>query len=238
VFCFPQAGGGASVFHTWANGVAENIEIWSVQLPGRERRMFETPFTSIEPVVHAVKAGILPLLDKPFVFFGHSLGGWIAFELARSLRRSGAPMPVALLASGAGAPQVPRRNRQIHQLSDTDFLDALVELNGIPTAALENQELLDLVLPALRADFTIYETYSYSAEPPLDCRVSAFGGEGDPRVSIEELELWNQQTSGEFSVRAFPGDHFFIRSAWQLVLAAVNEEVDSAMRCGRNSQAI
>jgi medium-chain acyl-[acyl-carrier-protein] hydrolase len=185
----------------------------------------EMLFTRLAPLVRALAQGLAPLLDKPFGFFGHSLGALVAFELTRQLRRQSGPQPVHLLVSAARAPQMPRKDRPIHALPEEEFLGELHRLNGIPGKVLEDTELMQFMLPILRADFAVFETYQYSAEPPLGCALAGFGGLQDRRVSSEDIEAWRDQTSASFSLRMFPGDHFFLNAAQPLLLQQIAQEL-------------
>ena len=225
LFCFPYAGTGASIFRTWPDGLPADVEVCPVQLPGRGTRLTETPFTQLSPLVEALAQALVPLLDKPFAFFGHSLGALVGFELARQLRRQSGVQPVRLFVSADRAPQIPHRDRPIHTLPEGEFLDELRRLNGIPGKVLEEAELMQIMLPILRADFAVYETYLYSTEPPLNCPISTFGGLQDHRVSRRDLEAWRDQTSASFSLRMFPGDHFFWNTTQPLLLQVLSQEL-------------
>jgi len=225
LFCFPYAGSGASIFRIWSDGLPADVEVCPVQFPGRGTRLMETPFTQLSPLVQAIAQGLVPLLDKPFAFFGHSLGALIGFELARQLRRQSGVQPVRLFGSADRAPQIPQRDRPIHALPEGEFLDELRRLNGIPEKVLGDGELIQIMLPILRADFAVYETYVYSTEPPLNCPISTFGGLHDHRVSRGDLEAWRDQTSDSFSLRMFPGDHFFWNTTQPLLLQVLSQEL-------------
>ncbi|HKJ37961.1 MAG TPA: thioesterase domain-containing protein, partial [Anaerolineales bacterium] len=155
--------------------------------------------------------------------FGHSLGGTVAFELARHLCQNELSQPNAIFISACAAPQVPKTLPPIHTLPDHEFLNSLKELGGIPNEILQNKEMLDLLLPVLRADFELTETYQHKSAKPLECPIFAFGGLDDPRVSREQLEGWSMQTSGNFESKHYDGDHFFINTA----RAAIIEKITS-----------
>jgi medium-chain acyl-[acyl-carrier-protein] hydrolase len=210
LFCFPYAGAGALIFRKWSGGLPADVQVCPVQLPGRGTRLTERPFTRLTPLVEALAQALEPLLDQPFAFFGHSLGSLISFELARRIRRAYGVQPVQLFVSAGRAPQIPHRDAPVHALPEKEFLAELRRLNGTPNELLEHKELMEIMLPPLRADFALYETYVYSVEAPLDCPISAFGGLHDYRVNDNDLEGWRLQTNGSFSLRMFPGDHFFL----------------------------
>lgn len=184
-----------------------------------------TPFTRLSPLVQALAHALVPLLDKPFAIFGHSLGALVGFELARQLRRQSGVQPVRLFISADRAPHIPPRDRPIHALPDRELLAELRRLNGTPGQVLEEVELMQIMLPVLRADFAVYETYVYSTEPPLACVISSFGGSQDQRVSRGDLEAWREQTSASFSLRMFPGDHFFLNTTQPLLLQVLSQEL-------------
>lgn len=212
LFCFPYSGAAASIYYPWAEMLPPSIEVCPVQLPGHGTRLREPLATRLTPQVEALAAGLAPACDRPFAFFGHSMGALLSFELARHLRRQGKPGPIHLFVSGHGAPHLPDRNPPLHQLPDDQFVAKLRELNGTPEEVLRHQELLQLLIPVLRADFAVCETYVYQPEPPLDCPISAYGGLGDGYVNREELAAWQEQTTGRFSLRMFPGDHFYLNT--------------------------
>ena len=226
LFCFPYAGAGALIFHKWSDALPRDIEVCPIQLPGRGTRLTEPPFTKLPGLVEALARVLVPLLDKPFAFFGHSLGALIGFELARQIRRQHGLHPVRLFVSAGRAPQIPHRAPPIHTLPDNEFLAELRRLNGTPRELLDHEELMEVMLPIVRADFALYETYLYSAEPPLTCPISAFGGLQDRKVSASDLEAWRSQTSASFSLRMFPGDHFFLKEP--LLLQALSQELQSS----------
>lgn len=225
LFCFPYAGGGASVYRLWPEALPAQIEVCPVQLPGREGRMQEAPFTRLVPLVQTLARVLRPYLDIPFAFFGHSLGALISFELARQLRRQVDLSPVRLFMAACSAPQLSNPGPPIHQLPEAAFVAELRRLDGTPELILEDPNLLDLFLPLLRADFELYETYTYLAEAPLDCPLSAFGGLQDRRVDRGALAAWRDQTTGDLSLRMFPGNHFFLESDRWLLLQAVTQDL-------------
>jgi len=214
-----------SIFRAWSDGLPADVEVCPVQLPGRGTRLLEPPFTRLSPLIQALTEAIFPLLDKPFAFFGHSLGALVSFELARQLRRQYAVQPVRLFISADRAPQIPNRDPPTHSLPEGEFLMAVRRLNGTPREVLEDEELRQIMLLLLRADFAVYETYEYSTEPPLNCPISAFGGLQDHRVSRGDLEAWRDQTNVSFSLRMFPGDHFFLNTTQPVLLRVLSQEL-------------
>jgi medium-chain acyl-[acyl-carrier-protein] hydrolase len=238
LFCFPYAGGGAAVYRGWAEQVQPEVEVCSVRLPGREARLAEPPFTRAADLAQALAGALEPLLDVPFAFFGHSMGALAAFELARELRRRGGPLPARLLVSGARAPGRPDREPPVRELPDTEFVaEVRRRYDGIPGAVLDNPELVQLLLPCLRADFTLVETYRPVDEPPLACPISCYGGLDDHHVSREDLEAWRGQTSSAFTLRMFPGDHFFLHSSESSLRRAICEELPGAWAENRTNAA-
>lgn len=233
LFCFPYAGGGASAFRTWGAALAPEAAVYPVQLPGREMRLRERPFTSLPLLVRAAADALAPHLAEPFALYGHSMGSLIAFELARLLRRERGTTPAALFVSGGPAPQLAEPKERTYELPEPEFLDRLRRLGGTPPAVLEHPELMQLMSPLLRADFELVETYAYEpGEPPLSCPVFAYGGLSDPEATREEIEGWREQTTAPFSLRMLPGDHFFINSDAARFLAAFARDVKALARGG------
>jgi medium-chain acyl-[acyl-carrier-protein] hydrolase len=221
LFCFPYAGGNALIYRAWPEHLPWTVEVCAVQLPGRGERLRETPYRDMPSLVGALADALLPHLDKPFAFFGHSMGALISFELIRELRRRGGPLPAHLFVSGRRAPQLTKDDPPTYDLPEAEFLEDVRRFNGTPQEVLEHPELMQLLLPLLRADFAICQTYDYRPEPPLDCPISAFGGLQDVDVPRDYLEAWREQTAASFSVRMLPGDHFFLRTFQPLLLSTL-----------------
>jgi medium-chain acyl-[acyl-carrier-protein] hydrolase len=225
MFCFPYAGGGASIYYGWLKALPASVEVCPVQLPGREHRLSDPLFTQLPEMVRAVRQVVLPSLDKPFVLYGHSMGGLLAYELARLLRREGDPQPQHLFVSGCRAPHLAVPDRITYNLPEPELLEELRTLNGTPEEVIENPELMQLLLPVLRADFEVVETYAYAPEPPLDLPISVFGGLEDENVDHRHLEGWREHTTASCSVRMMPGDHFFLRPAQADLLRLMAREL-------------
>jgi surfactin synthase thioesterase subunit len=237
LFCFPYAGAGSSIFRSWRADVLDGIQICSVQLPGREDRFGEAAFTRLDPLVEAIAHHIGPLLDLPVALFGHCMGALVAFELARRLRRDGCE-PIHLVVSALPAPRLVARAPVLHTRSTREFVAALTGLEGISHDLLENPEFLALLLPTMRADFEVCETYRYRNEPPLRCRISAYAGRHDPRCPSDLLGSWRAETSAKFTVRLFPGDHFFIDSARAAVLSAISIDLLGSLIAERSGAGV
>jgi medium-chain acyl-[acyl-carrier-protein] hydrolase len=217
MFCFPYAGGNEVIFHQWGHNLP-TVEVYSARLPGRGRRIDEAPFTQLTPLVEAIAGAIVPLLDREFSFFGHSMGAVIAFELAQLLRREHGLSPAHLFVSGRNAPHTPERRPPTYHLPDADIIEDLRRLNGTPPEVLEDPEFRKLLMRVVRADFELIQTYKYSPQPPLDCPITAFGGGRDEDVWHEDIELWRDHTTGVFeNVTFFDGNHFFIHTHAQLL---------------------
>jgi medium-chain acyl-[acyl-carrier-protein] hydrolase len=202
------------------------VEVCAIQLPGRGPRMMEKPFRRMPALVSALTDALLPLFDKPFAFFGHSMGAWIGFELARRLQSKHRVEPQHLFVSGAGAPHVPSRELPLHALPEAEFREVLGGLNGTPKELLESDELMQLMLPILRADFAVCETYTYRNGSILNCPITAFGGLQDRRLYRSDIKAWRAETNSSFSMHMFPGNHFFLHTAAPLLLPMLNAELN------------
>jgi medium-chain acyl-[acyl-carrier-protein] hydrolase len=218
LFFFPYAGGGPAAFSAWCGALPDSIEGWVAHYPGRGSRFNEPLMDDITELIEGLARAIEPLLDKPFSFFGHSLGGLIAFELARQLHRRN-HHPDSLFVSACAAPHLPSPHPPIRRLPDVQFLAQLKTMNGVPSELHQNEEAMRLLLPILRADFRALESYVHAASQPLPCPIVAFGGSHDPRVSREQIEAWAFHTTSFFKSFFFPGDHFFIHEAKDPLLA-------------------
>jgi medium-chain acyl-[acyl-carrier-protein] hydrolase len=229
LFCFPYAGGSSAIFYRWSEYVSPAVEVCSVQLPGREGRLTMLPYTSMRPLVQAVGNAILPFLDKPYVLFGHSLGGLIAFELARYLHDLGVTRPLSLLVSAADAPHLGRTTDRLHALPDDELIGQLSLLRGTPQEILQHPEVMQLLLPTIRADLQVFETYAYRAGSPLPCPIAVFGGIDDKRVELSGLENWRHHSRTGFSLTMLPGDHFFIHSACRALVERIGSHLETVL---------
>jgi surfactin synthase thioesterase subunit len=228
LFCFPYAGSGASVFRGWQQALPPEIECCAVQPPGREGRLAEAPHQRLGDLVEAAEVGLLPHLDRPFAFFGHSLGALACFELARRLRRRHAPQPLHLLVSACRAPQRPDPHPALHGLPDARFVEEVRRrYDAIPSEVAGHAELLELLLPTLKADFEAFETYSHTSEPPLDCPISCFGGSEDRFATREELADWREQTESFFRMKLFAGGHFYLQAFESELLAELTADLSA-----------
>jgi medium-chain acyl-[acyl-carrier-protein] hydrolase len=234
LFCFPYAGAGASVFFTWPRMLPPDVEVAAVQLPGREARLAEKPYSDMLQLVDKLGEVLKPHLDVPFAFFGHSNGAIMGFELARLLRREGRALPLHLFLSGRMAAHVPIRHEPIYALPEPQFSEQLRRLEGTPEEILQNAEIMELIRPLLRADFSLAETYAYRPEAPLDVPISAYGGSTDPDVTEDDVRAWREHTTAAFTPRIFPGGHFFLNTGRADVLAHLSREL---MQVGRGVHA-
>jgi medium-chain acyl-[acyl-carrier-protein] hydrolase len=225
LFLIPHAGGGASAFRGWADALPEQVEVCPVQLPGRENRMRESPFDRLSPLVDAFARALEGWRDLPYAVFGHSTGALVGFELARHAARAGAPGPVHLFASGRRAPDLPSRQPDMHRLPDAELIDALRELGGMPAALLEHAELLQLLLPILRADLALTETYTPTPGATIPVPIITYNGAADGKVSDDEARAWGRHTTADFRVRTFPGDHFYLFAQRERVIQALGEDL-------------
>ncbi len=221
LFCFPFAGGSASAFRGWGDALDERVEIVALQPPGRESRFAEPAITQMGALVGRICEALASSLDRPFVFFGHSLGALVSFEVARALRRQGRPMPLAMIVSGRRAPQVPLGRPPFHRLDDAALVSEIRKLGGDPHRLFDSEEMRALLLPVARADFAVHDTHVHEDEHPLDVPISVFGGLDDHTTNERNLRAWQEQCVGPVSLSMFPGGHFFIEDARHDVLQAI-----------------
>jgi surfactin synthase thioesterase subunit len=221
LFCFPFAGGGASVFRPWMTQFPSDIEICAVQLPGRESRLREQPHENMAELVPAVTDGILPHLQGSFSFFGYSMGALVAFEVVRRLQKIGHNIPDALIVAASPAPQVPRKPPLDFELPDDQLIRDLQNLQGTPAEVLGDRDLMRILLPAIRSDVKVVATYVYEIGKAVDCPIAAIGGSDDSCVSAEHLDAWRFQTTGRFARYMLTGKHFFLLESPQNVMHMV-----------------
>ncbi|HEX2191394.1 MAG TPA: thioesterase domain-containing protein [Longimicrobiaceae bacterium] len=236
LFCFPYAGGGASIFRTWQQSLPPEVDVCPVQLPGREGRLRDAPFDRLAPLVRTLADVLAPWMEMPFAFYGYSNGALIGFELARELRRRGAREPVHLFAAACPAPHLPDPDPPIHDLPDDELVAELRRLNGTPEEILENREIMQLLIPLLRADAAVHETYVHGEEEPLDVPITAIGGSDDPKAARDDMAAWSRHTRAGFELRMVAGDHFFVHSAQALVLRDLAHDLQEVLRRIREPQ--
>jgi len=225
IFCFPYSGGGASIFYDWPKYFPQDINIMALQLPGHESRMAEELVSDLILLIDKLAVAISPYLDKPYIFFGHSLGALISFELTHRLKKMNVSLPKCLIVSGRAAPHTPSKNGIIHNLPNSEFIAKLKEYNGLPEIILDNQELLDLFLPIIRADFKLSESHLHMKDEPLPVPIIALAGKNDQNVIIENVALWMEHTTKSFKEYLLPGDHFFIKSHLEEVLNIIQDVI-------------
>ena len=227
--CIPWAGGDSNAFRSWAQHPAfpAGAAIVASQLPGRGRRMREEPCRQAGDVVAALTSAIAARVDGAFALFGHSMGALLAFEVAREIARRGDHGPLHVFVSGSRGPsQLPLFPR-LSQLEDDALIAELRELGAASPEALDDRELMDLVLPSLRADFEICETYRYKPGPPLQVPVTAFGGKSDFEVAEEHLQSWALETSATCEVKTFAGGHFYLNEQLDQLLGAIGDALQT-----------
>lgn len=227
--CVPQAGAGASAFAEWPEAFAALAETVAVQLPGREERAGEEPIRDLAEAARRLVDALMELAPAPFALFGHSMGGLIAFEAARELRRRGLPGPQRLFLSACGAPRGDAPEPPVHTLPEEEFKQFLLSRLEAPEELVSHASVWDSVSPLLRADIRMLETYAPPPEPPLDLPLTVFGGAADQYATRQRLLEWGDYTSGDFSVRLFPGGHGYLRDAKTRLWEALRRELSQAI---------
>ena len=226
LFCFPFAGGNSHTYRLWENYLPDFVDVCPAHLPGRTNRISESDVSEMSKLVYFLTNEIIPYLDIPFAFFGHSMGAVVSFELIHSLRER-SKFPLHLFVSGARAPQISSRTPDLHNLPDNEFKVELRKLNGTSNEILNHTELFEFLLPTLRADFKLVEKYRFEEKSPLDCPITAFGGDNDDEVYPSELKSWSAQTCKSFKYKIFSGDHFYFDSNLEELLNLIKKDLDS-----------
>jgi len=228
LFCLPWAGGSAAAYASWTDAVRDDVEVCPIELPGRQTRWQESPFERLDPLVNSLATALSSELGGRFALFGHSMGALVAFELARTLRRRGEGEPETLFVSAGAAPQLPRSLPWVPDQPDSVVREKLRELGGVPAEVDESPELMELLMPVIRADFSVCETHRYRPEPPLRCPIVAFCGEQDREVPPARMAPWAEQTTGGFSQHVLPGGHFALENERDKVLTVIRSRLAAA----------
>jgi len=226
LFTFPYAGGGVAIMRSWSDALPEGIALCPSRLPGRESRMSEAPIEKPEKLVEGIAEALRPHLDVPFAFLGYCMGAFLSFELTRWLRRNSLPQPKALLVAGSRAPQFRLGHVPHPDPTDEELVEEFRQLEYAAREELDNEDLLQLMLPSLRADSKIGRIYTYFEEPPLDVPIRTYGGTKDPRLPADVIDAWRKQTTSSFRMRLFPGKHFFMHTVEKEFQAAVAEDLE------------
>ncbi|TWH65091.1 thioesterase domain-containing protein [Micromonospora olivasterospora] len=230
LFCLPYAGGGASVFRRWQRELGADVEVLPVQLPGRENRIGEDPNFTVADVA----AAIAERADRPYAIYGHSMGGRVGFEVVRELRRLGQQLPLRLYVGGARAPHVDDTSLfdGLSTVDDDELLRRLGEGGGLPAEVLDHPELVELLLPLLRADFGRVDSYRYVPGEPLPLPIVTFSGRQDRAVSHAQSAAWERHTAAGFTLHEIDGGHFFLHDQLPELAAAIRADLAAALAPG------
>ncbi|MER5893420.1 alpha/beta fold hydrolase [Streptomyces sp. NPDC001876] len=226
LLCLPHAGGSASFYFPVSRALSPDVEVLAVQYPGRQDRRSEPNIEDLPSLARAILGTLDGWFDKPLALFGHSMGATVGFELARMLEQERGVTPAWLFASGRRAPSMPRDER-IHLQSDAGFIKELQRLQGTDGNILGDEEMLRMILPATRSDYRAAETYDYVPGPPLNCPVTAFVGDDDPKATIEEARAWQNHTGADFDFHVFDGGHFFLTTHQTRLLKIMRSQLQS-----------
>lgn len=225
LFVFPYAGGGASAFKEWGNHLSPEIELCSLQFPGREERFYEKPHCHIDTLFQELIENFYDYLEIPFVFLGHSLGALLCFEFSRFLETNNIRLPLHVYLSGSNPPVKNLFKDFLGEMDDAQIIDKLKSFNGTPKNIINNKELMKLFLPMIKADLAIMNSFDYKNDYQFSMPITVFGGISDPLVECGSLGGWNNFTKAYCRVITFPGDHFFIFSEMNNILDYMNREL-------------
>ena len=225
LLCFHYAGGSSNLFRSWQASLPSSVQVVGVEFPGHGKRLSEPRVNDLQTLVQQIAVELSHTMDKPYAFFGHSMGALLGFELVRFAAYHALSRPRHLFVSAHKAPHLPREQEPLHILPEPEFVSRLAELNGTPPAVLENPELRELFLPIIRSDFQICETYDYVPALPLDCPLTIFGGRDDEEVDADSLKAWEQHSSQPADLYLCEGDHFFIHHAEETLLPILSQKL-------------
>lgn len=231
LFCFPHAGGSASYYFPVSRALTPDIEVLAVQYPGRQDRHREPAVGDLTTLAESIYTATRPWTDRPFAFFGHSMGAVLAFEVARRLQERDGIRPVHLFASGRRAPSCYREG-SVHRLADNDLLAELVRNGGTDRRFLDDAEIRATILPLIRVDYRAVEGYRFEPGPLLDCPLTALVGDRDQQTTRDEAEAWSAHHTGDFQLRMFPGGHFYLDNHRDPVIDLISTTLMATTRSG------
>lgn len=224
LYCFPYAGAGPATYASWPQRLAPAIQVKAIRLPGRGTRSREPLIDKMQVLVEMLAHEIEPGLGhESFAMFGHSLGAFLAFEVAKIVFERSRKRPAVLIVSGAPAPHLRSPRWSTEGLSDDQMVQLLKGMDGTPAAVFEDAELRSYVLPLIRADFNLLSNYILEPTEPLNCPILVLRGDCDPDVSVEGADGWKEYTTGPVKVMSLRGGHFFIHSAEKIVLNVIKK---------------
>lgn len=226
LFCLPHGGGTAAFFRSWAEALPAEVEPVAVQYPGRQDRLAESCVADMDTLADAVAEALTPLLETPFALFGHSMGATVGYEVTRRLEDRGTP-PLRLFASGQATPFAERTGRPLHHEDDATMLAGVRGLGGAYETLADDPDLLEVVLPSLRADLRLMETYRPTPGARIGTPVTVYAGGTDPGVTVAQAAAWREATTGGFALRTFPGGHFFLTEHQRELLADILDSVSA-----------
>ncbi|MER5358608.1 alpha/beta fold hydrolase [Streptomyces sp. NPDC002785] len=229
LLCLPHAGGSAPFYFPMSKSLSPAVDVLCLQYPGRQDRRLDPGIDNIPDYADAIAAELKPWLDMPTAFFGHSMGAVLAYEVALRLERDGLPGPIALFASGRRAPSR-YREENVHRRDDDGIVKEMQLLSGTDSRILGDEEILRMVLPAIRSDYTAIETYRSDAGAAVRAPITVFTGDNDPRTSLEEAEAWRAHTTGEFDIQVFPGGHFFLANHSEKIIEIISTRISAVGR--------
>lgn len=231
--CFPHAGGTAGFFRDWSGRLPEGVELWAIQYPGRENRISEPLVPEMHALADLIAEQLRGALDGPTVFFGHSMGAAVAYEVLCRLTSDDAGHPVRqLIASGCGAPHRIRAfagHEGAHLLDDDALVAQLKKLGTGGAALLDDEDMREMLLPPIRNDYALIQSYTGAPSFPLAVDIDAYAGDADEAVSEDDLRAWSEVTGGRATHRRFPGGHFYLSEHPEQTAEAVNAALDAVL---------
>jgi medium-chain acyl-[acyl-carrier-protein] hydrolase len=230
LFCLPYAGGSSLIFNNWRDYLDGSVVLYPVELTGRGRRISEPLYKNVDGMLDDIFSIIKEeLLRGPYAFFGHSMGAFLAYELAVRIRSLGIPPPLHIFFSGRHAPHVPMASKNYHLLNDNDFREAILKLGGSPKELFDDIEMMNLFLPMLRNDFKLAESYEWTHSViPFNFDISVFLGK-DEEFSDEQVAGWKHHSNGSCSIQYYPGNHFFINDYQRSIISWIKFKLNSAL---------
>lgn len=227
LICFHAAGATSAMFADLRRHLEGRARLITPDLPGRGSAFDHPLLHRMEDAVDHLHSTVASLPNRGYALFGYSMGALVAYALTRALAKAGAPLPAALIVAATRAAHLPAREAPLHKMTDAQLMDELIRFEGTLPELMADAELMALILPRLRADFELCETFDVTARDTVPVPIHAFGGQEDEKVTPQDLAAWIELSTLAGSYQGLPGGHFFLDRQVESLAAQIGGILDA-----------